>query len=136
MMDISNIPKTFWHALSLSVVLLTGGFLVLAYQSASVSIEMANTKITLYQAAEEAKAISNEIEREYEQLEELQNQIQNIMSSLRENRSLQMESDETRFLQRELELQGQMLAEPRTRRNIEELNSRIQSVQESLQKVQ
>ncbi len=136
MMDISNIPKTFWHALSLSVVLLTGGFLVLAYQSASVSIEMANTKITLYQAAEEAKAISNEIEREYEQLEELQNQIQNIMSSLRENRSLQIESDETRVLQRELELQGQMLAEPRTRRNIEELNSRIQSVQESLQKVQ
>ena len=136
MMDISNIPKTFWHALSLSVVLLTGGFLVLAYQSASVSIEMANTKITLYQAAEEAKAISNEIEREYEQLEELQNQVQNIMSSLRKNRSLQMESDETRVLQRELELQGQMLAEPRTRRNIEELNSRIQSVQESLQKVQ
>ncbi len=135
-MDISNIPKTFWHSLSLSIVFLTCGFLFLAYKSASVSIETANMKITLHQAFEEAKMISNEIEREYEQLENIQSEIQSILSRIEENPSLRRDVDQSQILRQQLQIQSQMLAEPRNRRNIEVLNNRIQSAQESLQKVQ
>jgi hypothetical protein len=135
-MDISNIPKTFWHSLSLSIVFLTFGFLFLAYKSASVSIETANMKITLHQAFEEAKSISKEIEREYEQLENFQNQLQSTLSRLQESTTLQENREQASVLQEQLQVQSQMLADPRSRRNIEVLNNRIQTAQETLQKVQ
>jgi len=135
-MDISNIPKTFWHSLSLSIVFLTFGFLFLAYKSASVSIETANMKITLHQAFEEAKQISNEIEREYEELENIQNQLQSTLRRIQESTTLQNDREQATILQEQLQVQSQILADPRSRRNIEVLNNRIQSAQESLQKVQ
>lgn len=134
-MDISNIPKTFWHSLSLSIVLLTLGFLFMAYKSASVSIETANMKITLHQAFEEAKMISNEIEREYEQLENFRNQLQSTLSRFQESTTLQENREQASVLQEQIQVQSRMLAEPRSRRNIDDLNKRIQSAQESLQKV-
>lgn len=134
-MDISNIPKTFWHSLSLSIVLLTLGFLFMAYKSASVSIETANMKITLHQAFEEAKMISNEIVREYEQLENFRNQLQSTLSRFQESTTLQENREQASVLQEQIQVQSRMLAEPRSRRNIDDLNKRIQSAQESLQKV-
>lgn len=87
-MDISSIPKTFWHALSLSVLLATGGLVYIAYQSSTVSIEIANAKIQLSSAITETKEIKSDLEVENERLrqaaEELKTKIrllENLVSS-------------------------------------------------------
>ena len=68
-MDVSNVPRTFWHAISLSIIFLTGGFLFIAYKSANVSIEIANTKINLTKAHMETKSIKELLEAEAKRLE-------------------------------------------------------------------
>jgi uncharacterized protein YlxW (UPF0749 family) len=87
-MDISSIPKTFWHALSLSVLIATGGLVYIAYQSSTVSIEIANAKIQLSSAITETKEIKSDLEAENERLrqaaEELKTKIrllENLVSS-------------------------------------------------------
>jgi len=81
-MDISTIPRTFWHALSLSVLVATGGLVFIAYQSSSVSIEIANAKIQLSSAISETKGIKSDLEIENERLrqaaEELRARIQSM----------------------------------------------------------
>lgn len=78
-MDISSIPKTFWHALSLSLLIATGGLVYIAYQSSTVSIEIANAKIQLSSAITETKGIKSDLEIENKRLrqaaEELSNKI-------------------------------------------------------------
>lgn len=54
-MDLTHIPKSFWHALSISIVALTFGFLIIAYRSSTISIEVANTKIALTKAASDVE---------------------------------------------------------------------------------
>ena len=46
-MEIQHIPKTFWHALSVAVLVVSSGLTYIAYKSGSVSIELANAKINL-----------------------------------------------------------------------------------------
>lgn len=46
-MDLTPIPKTFWHALSAAILVVSIGLIVIAYRSQSVTIEFANTKIAL-----------------------------------------------------------------------------------------
>jgi len=67
-MEISSIPKTFWHALSFCMVIATLGILYIAYQSSSVSIEIANAKITLSSALATSKEIKSALENENERL--------------------------------------------------------------------
>lgn len=79
-MDISTIPKTFWHALSLSVLITTGGLVFIAYQSSTVSIEIASAKIQLSSAITETKDIKSDLAAENEKLrraaEELKTKVQ------------------------------------------------------------
>jgi hypothetical protein len=46
-MDLSPIPKTFWHALSAAILVVSIGLIVIAYRSQTVTIEFANTTIAL-----------------------------------------------------------------------------------------
>lgn len=69
-MDTSNIPKAFWYSLSLCMVIATLGLLYIAYQSSSVSIEIANAKIELSSALSTTKEIKSELERENERLKQ------------------------------------------------------------------
>ncbi len=46
-MELQYIPRTFWHSLSLSVLIVSTGLTLIAYKSSTVSIELANAKINL-----------------------------------------------------------------------------------------
>lgn len=63
-MDISNIPRTFWHSLSFCMVVSTVGLLVIAYKASSVSIKIANAKIELSSAVSQTKEIKADLEAE------------------------------------------------------------------------
>lgn len=80
-MDTSSIPKSFWHALSFCMVTATLGIIFIAYRSSTVSIEIANAKISLSSALGTVKDIKSELEKENERLknanDELQTKLQN-----------------------------------------------------------
>lgn len=62
-MDIQHIPKTFWHALSVAVLVVSFGVIYIAYRSSSVSIELANAKISLSsEVASSTIALKNALE--------------------------------------------------------------------------
>lgn len=94
-MDIQHIPKTFWHALSIAILIVSSGLTYIAYRSSNVSIELANAKINLSSevasstialksALDEAKEAKAETERKYDALikqhELLQSQLRVIES--------------------------------------------------------
>ncbi len=71
-MDIVNIPKSFWHAVSISLVSLTFGFLFIAYRSSTISIEIANTKIALTQAAANVERASSALQDQVAAVQKVQ----------------------------------------------------------------
>ena len=112
-MDIQHIPKTFWHSLSIAVLVVSSGLTYIAYRSSTVSIELANTKINLsselasstialssaLDEAKDAKADTekkyDELLRQYERLEErlkqlkattdVEGSVKSLFDKLREN---------------------------------------------------
>lgn len=81
-MDISQIPKTFWHAVSLSILVLTFAFVGIAWRSTSLTIEIANTKIGVSQAASQSAAagaalrqMSAELRNEHEKMAQLKEEL-------------------------------------------------------------
>lgn len=75
-MDTSNIPKSFWYALSFCMVTATLGIIFIAYRSSSVSIEIANAKISLSSALGTVKDIKSDLEKENERLKNANNELQ------------------------------------------------------------
>ncbi len=63
-MDISHIPRSFWHAISLCMVSTTFGLLYIAYKSSTVSLEIANAKINLSSAISTVKDIKVNLQAE------------------------------------------------------------------------
>lgn len=63
-MDMANIPRSFWHALSFCMVAATLGLLYIAQSSSSVSIEIANAKIELSSAISQVKDIKSDLQAE------------------------------------------------------------------------
>lgn len=63
-MDMTNIPRSFWHALSFCMVAATLGLLYIAQSSSSVSIEIANAKIELSSAISQVKDIKSDLQAE------------------------------------------------------------------------
>lgn len=95
-MDIQHIPKTFWHALSIAVLVVSAGLTYIAYRSSTVSIELANAKINLSSevasstialrsALDEAKDAKADAEKKYDELlrqhEHLQERLKQIKSA-------------------------------------------------------
>lgn len=84
-MDISSIPKTFWHSISLAILTGTAGMVMIAYQSSSVSIEIANAKIQLSSAITETKDIKSDLQIENDKLrqatERLKQKINDLIAS-------------------------------------------------------
>ncbi|HSU56204.1 MAG TPA: hypothetical protein VLT36_19250, partial [Candidatus Dormibacteraeota bacterium] len=75
-MNLDHAPRFFWAALSLSLVLLTGGLLLMAYRSSSVSVEFAdaklnfaNDKITVARIVSDTKAQIESLQRQNLELE-------------------------------------------------------------------
>lgn len=81
-MDMSNVPKSFWHSLSFCIVVATLGLLFIAYKSSSVSIEIADAKINLSSALVTAKEIKSDLEAENERLKKANEQFQMRISEI------------------------------------------------------
>ncbi len=81
-MDISNIPKTFWYSASFCIVLLTISFVVIAWKSTSLTIEIANAKIGLSQAATRTEEVVNKQLRVAEELDEERNQLESLREEI------------------------------------------------------
>jgi hypothetical protein len=75
-MELSQVPKTFWHALSFCMVVATLGFVFIAYRASSVSIEIANAKINLSSALATVKDIQNDLATENERLKKANEDLQ------------------------------------------------------------
>ena len=65
----NNIPAVFWYSASLCILIATTGLTYIAYLSTSISIEIADTKITLLSVIDEAQALTLDVENKLEQLE-------------------------------------------------------------------
>ncbi|MGS2718906.1 hypothetical protein ACVBE9_12080 [Eionea flava] len=63
-----NIPRSFWHSVSLCLVSSIVVLLLIAYRSSSVSIEISSAKVHLSSAVQEAKVISGQLEKERDSL--------------------------------------------------------------------
>lgn len=81
-MDVSGIPKIFWYSVSISIVFATFGLTIIAYHSANVSIEIANTKINLSSAITETEQIARELRQENERLKIINENLQEKMREL------------------------------------------------------
>ena len=80
-MDISNIPKSFWHALSFCMIVATLGITFIAYRSSSVSLEIANAKITLSSALSTVKDIKSNLEEENQRLKRTNDELQTALKN-------------------------------------------------------
>ncbi|MCG7865842.1 MAG: hypothetical protein JAY74_05640 [Candidatus Thiodiazotropha taylori] len=94
-MDIQHIPRTFWHALSIAVIVVSSGLTYIAYRSSNVSIELANAKINLSSevasstialnaALDEAKKAKTEAESKYTKLLEKHEALKEQLASIEE----------------------------------------------------
>lgn len=54
-MDLSSIPKFFWYCCGISILTATFALTYIAWRSADVSLEIANTKIQLSSAIQDVK---------------------------------------------------------------------------------
>ena len=94
-MDLQHIPKTFWHSLSLAVVVISVGLTYIAYRSSNVSIELANAKINLSSevasstialnaALEEARQAKREADSKYSALQQQYERLKQHISAIEE----------------------------------------------------
>jgi|GEM_PF-1660243 len=81
-MDISSIPRSFWHAVSASLLIVTVGLTVATYKSRSLSIEIANARITVSNAAGETDQIRQELEQKSRELEEKARELNELNAAL------------------------------------------------------
>ena len=56
-----NIPGVFWYSVSCCLIIATGVLSYVALKSSSVSIEIANTKISLLSAVKETQEIADKL---------------------------------------------------------------------------
>lgn len=84
-MEISSIPRSFWHSVSFCIVVATIGIIIISYRASSVSIEIANTKISLYSAVTGVKKVSENLEIENKMLIKINNSLKKQVSFLQEN---------------------------------------------------
>lgn len=93
-MTSSNIPRFFWISLSFCMIVATLGLLGIAWQSTSVSIEIANAKINLSRAISEVRQIKDELEMEQDRLIEEKEALNNLLSNLEKTSATSSETEE------------------------------------------
>ncbi|MFC1891590.1 hypothetical protein ACFLZT_04290 [Thermodesulfobacteriota bacterium] len=146
-MDIQHIPKTFWHALSLAILIATVGLTYVAYRSSTVSIELANAKINLSSevassaialntAIEEVKKAKPETGMKYENIgikRNLENeQPTNIEKKEETDNSIKSSSDQVK----RLSSKGKNTTSLPPKLTFENFDKNIISAQESLDKLE
>jgi len=137
-MDVSQIPKSFWHSLSFCMVVATLGLLFIAYKASSVSIEIANTKIELSSALTKTKEIKSELEKENDRLKNVSSKLEEKILSFESKIAIapkkSISVDELKDLSL---LAGEVKEKQKISVNQEKFKSldmQIQSVQQALEK--
>jgi hypothetical protein len=83
-MEASNIPRFFWISLSFCMVVATLGILGIALQSATVSIEIADAKITMSSALADVKEIKTDLELENMKLQKEKEALEILLTDLKQ----------------------------------------------------
>ena len=83
-METSNIPRFFWISLSFCMVVATLGILGIAFQSATVSIEFADAKITMSSALADVKEIKTDLELENMKLQNEKKALEKLLTDLKQ----------------------------------------------------
>jgi DNA repair exonuclease SbcCD ATPase subunit len=155
-MDLQYIPKTFWHALSAAVLIVSTGLTYIAYQSSTISIELANAKINLSSevtssrlalndALDEAQKAKEDAQARYEELYKqhqlLQRQLKSLEQKAQTNQSLRSSLDHYKKIYPSLYQQkplpklefkkfdDKVLNVQRSLKSLERLNREIQPMQ-------
>lgn len=81
-MDMTQIPRSFWHSLSVSIIAATIGILYIAYRSSSISIEIANAKIEVSSVLSKAKDIKTTLQEENIRLVNINKSLQQRIARL------------------------------------------------------
>lgn len=93
LMNLDHAPKFFWAALSVSLLLLTGSLLIIAYRASSVSVEFADAKVQLANDKIQVSQIAANTEDLLKSLQEHNQQLEQAKSNL-EARLAQLERSE------------------------------------------
>ncbi len=83
-MDLSkaNIPAFFWYAIGVALLSATLGVLAIAYRSSSVSIEIADAKISLSGAISETEDLARKLEKENAELRHAREEVEKKVKEL------------------------------------------------------
>jgi len=119
-MEASQIPRTFWHTLSVAILASTVVLLYIALRSTNISIEIANTKINLNRAISETGILNEELKEQNEAFlaakEELQQRYNEMVASLKVSRTITPKQIE-QFNPRNLQLDRYTISEDRFVKN-------------------
>lgn len=93
----TDIPRSFWHAVSLCLLTTTVVLLYVAVKSSTVSIEIANAKISLNGAISETEELNQELQEQNEELikaqEELREKYEQLVAATRNNRGTEITAE-------------------------------------------
>ncbi len=88
-MDLNAIPKTFWHSISLAILVTTFGLVLIAYRSGEVSIDFAsktvqisNAQADLYNTLDKVKVAAAELQTRNDLLEQQKEELEKRVSEL------------------------------------------------------
>jgi hypothetical protein len=130
-MDLSHIPKTFWHALSLAILAATLGLVIVAYRSSAVSIEVANTKISLSGVVSETEELAKRLQEESEALERVRDDVERrIQALVSEGRPRALSSGDIEQLERS----AARLPESVAREKFERVQMDLRALREAVKK--
>lgn len=128
-METSNIPRFFWISLSFCMVIATLGILGIALRSATVSIEIADAKITMSSVLADVKEIKSNLEFENQSLLKEKEALENLLSELK-----QPQNNPQKILQTFLsDFTVEYKSFERTNR-LQNLNNKINSMDKLLQR--
>ncbi len=98
-MDKSTIPKTFWHTISLSILILTIVFAYIGIKASNISIKYANMEVTLSSAIREAENLKSDLESEVTDLKKNQHIFQKNFETLQQSQIFEnIDPDEQKIL--------------------------------------
>lgn len=126
-MDTSTIPRFFWISLSFCMIVATLGILAIASQSASVSIEIADAKITMSSALADVKEIKSNLEFENQKLLKEKEALENLLEELN-----QTQDDPKNILQAHLKDFTIKSSFPEREDRFRDLDVKIQSMEKTI----
>ncbi|HQT27183.1 MAG TPA: hypothetical protein PLK99_11425 [Burkholderiales bacterium] len=131
-METSNIPGTFWHAPSICMIVATLGLVFIAYRSSSVSIEIADAKISLNSALSTAKDIRSDLEKENESLKAANQALKAKLAESGTTKKPEFGAEFGKLLKEKAPAEQLYAYKPIDPKKFEELDTKIKQVEKTL----